>query len=81
MVIILMGAAGAGKTTIARALAAELGWRFVDADDLHPRHNVEQMRSGAALTDADRAPRLASVHTIVARALDRPSPPSSPARR
>jgi shikimate kinase len=30
----LVGFMGAGKTTIGRALAAKLGWRFVDLDDL-----------------------------------------------
>ena len=47
VVIIVMRAAGAGKTTIAQALAAELGWTFVDTDDLRPPPNVET--KGAAL--------------------------------
>lgn len=54
MVIVLMGVAGAGKTTVGRRLAAELGWPFLDADDFHPVANVEKMARGAALTDADR---------------------------
>lgn len=74
VVIIVMGAAGAGKTTIGRALGAELGWAFVDADDHHPPRNVAKMHAGVALTDADRAPWLASLHAIVARALDRREP-------
>jgi shikimate kinase len=32
--ISLVGFMGAGKTTVGRALAAKLGWRFVDLDDL-----------------------------------------------
>jgi gluconokinase len=71
VVIIMMGAAGAGKTTIGRALAAELGWTFVDGDELHPDRNIEKMRAGAALTEADRAPWIAAVHATVARAVDR----------
>ena|SRR5438128_2630109 len=66
-----MGAAGAGKTTIGAALAAELGWPFVDADDRHPRGNVEKMHAGLSLTDADRAPWLASLHATMTRTLDR----------
>jgi gluconokinase len=68
MVIVIMGAAGAGKTTIGRALAAELGWRFVEGDEAHPRRNIEKMHAGIPLTDADREPWLATLHAIAARA-------------
>jgi gluconokinase len=71
VVIIMMGAAGAGKTTIGRALAAELGWRFFDADDYHTAASIAKMRAGQPLTDADRAPWIATLGTIVARASDR----------
>jgi gluconokinase len=71
MVIIVMGVTGAGKTTVGTALAAELGWRFVEGDQLHPPANVAKMRAGIALADADRAPWLAAVHAIVTRAIDR----------
>ena len=56
MVVLLMGVSGCGKTTVGRALAQELGWAFVDADDLHPKANVAKMASGVALTDDDRWP-------------------------
>ena len=56
MIVVLMGVCGCGKTTVGRPLAQELGWTFVDADDLHPRANVEKMASGMALTDEDRWP-------------------------
>jgi gluconokinase len=71
MVVIVMGVTGAGKTTVGTALAAELMWRFVEGDLLHPPANVAKMRAGVALTDADRAPWLAAVHAIVSRATDR----------
>jgi gluconokinase len=71
MVIVLMGPAGAGKTTIGRSLAVDLGWRFVDGDDLQPRANIDKMRRGDPLTDGDRASWLAALHAVIARAIDR----------
>ncbi len=56
MIVVLMGVSGVGKTTIGERLAADLGWPFYDADDLHPPANVEKMRRGIALEDADRWP-------------------------
>jgi gluconokinase len=56
MVLVVGGPAGAGKSTVGRALAARLGWRFVDGDDLHPPANVAKMRGGFPLDDNDRAP-------------------------
>jgi gluconokinase len=74
MVIVLMGAAGSGKTTIGRALAQVLGWRFVEGDDYHTPAHVEQMRRGEALTDEDRAAWLEMLHQVIARAIDRREP-------
>ena len=63
MNIVLMGVAGSGKTTVGKRLAARLGgrWRFCDADDFHAPANIEKMRRGRPLTDADRAPWLAAL--------------------
>jgi len=71
VVIVLAGAAGAGKTMVGRALAAALGWRFVDADDYHAPADVAKMRAGVALTDADRAAWLTTLHGVLATAIDR----------
>ena len=60
-----MGVVGAGKTTIGTLLANQLGWQFADADDFHPATNIEKIRQGIPLTDADRDPWLESLsHTI-----------------
>ncbi len=67
MVIILMGASGAGKTTVGQLLASQLGWEFADADDYHSSTNKEKMRSGIPLTDADRAPWLETLRALIAK--------------
>src|SRR5689334_16405247 len=64
-----MGPAGAGKTTVGERLAASLGWPFADADAFHPAANVEKMRRGEGLTDADRAPWLAALRDHIAATL------------
>lgn len=66
MVVIVMGVVGAGKTTIGRLLAEQLGWQFADADDFHPVSNVEKIRHGIALNDTDREPWLASLRSKIA---------------
>lgn len=58
-VVVVMGVSGCGKTAVGSQLAQAIGARFVDADDLHPSANIEKMRAGIALDDADRAPWLA----------------------
>jgi gluconokinase len=62
MIVIVMGTTGSGKTTIGGLLAKRLGWEFVDADDFHPPANVEKMKHGIPLTDADREPWLKALH-------------------
>jgi len=57
-VLVVMGVSGCGKTSVAQALVARLGWVFQEGDALHPPANVEKMRSGTPLTDADRWPWL-----------------------
>jgi gluconokinase len=56
VIVLVMGVCGSGKTTVGQALARELGWRFLDADDFHPEANVAKMARGVALIDDDRWP-------------------------
>lgn len=70
-IIVVMGPAGAGKTTIGTRLAESLGWRYLEADEFHSAANVARMRQGIPLTDADRAPWLASIRDALREALER----------
>jgi gluconokinase len=60
---------GCGKTEVGRRLAQRLNARFIDADDLHPPSNVEKMRAGIPLDDADRAPWLALLNARLREAV------------
>lgn len=60
-IVIVMGVSGSGKSTVAGMLAAELGWDFLEGDDLHPQANIAKMAAGQALTDDDRRPWLEAI--------------------
>lgn len=64
-VVLLMGVSGSGKTTVGERLARDLGWDFVDGDDLHSAANVAKMKAGHGLTDADRDGWLASIERVL----------------
>lgn len=58
VIAVVMGVSGSGKTTVAALLSAALGCQFQEGDELHPLANVQKMRGGTPLTDADRLPWL-----------------------
>lgn len=68
-VVILIGPAGSGKTTVGQALAQRLGWTFIDADDLHSPEHRQKMAAGLPLTEKDRAPWLTKVKERITGAL------------
>jgi len=73
MIVIVMGVVGSGKTTVGQLLAQQLGWEFADADDFHPSSNIEKIRIGIPLDDADREPWLARLREAIANWIARGS--------
>jgi len=67
LIVVVMGVAGAGKTTIGKLLAEQLGWMFVDADDFHSAANIEKISQGTALDESDREPWLEAIRTAELR--------------
>jgi len=59
--LLVMGVSGSGKSTVGARLAERLGWPYEDGDDLHPKRNIDTMRAGHPLTDADRKPWLDAI--------------------
>jgi carbohydrate kinase (thermoresistant glucokinase family) len=70
MVVVLMGVSGAGKTEVGTRLAQVLGGTFAEGDDYHPKTNVEKMRAGVPLDDADRQPWLETLSREIGNWLD-----------
>jgi len=70
VIVIVMGVSGSGKTTIGQALAAGLGWRYLDADDYHPAANVAKMAAGTPLQDEDRWPWLEKINLVLKQQKD-----------
>ena len=64
---VVMGVAGCGKSEVGRRIAQELALPLVEGDEFHPAGNIEKMRQGLALDDADRASWLALLRDELAR--------------
>ncbi|GLF96205.1 gluconokinase [Streptomyces yaizuensis] len=60
-VVVVMGVAGTGKTTIGPLLAEALGVPYAEGDDFHPPANIAKMASGTPLDDGDRHPWLDAI--------------------
>jgi gluconokinase len=63
--IVVMGVAGCGKSSLAEALSASLGWTLVEGDTYHSPANVAKMHAGVPLSDTDRADWLAALGTVL----------------
>ncbi|GHF16681.1 gluconokinase [Streptomyces morookaense] len=60
-VIVVMGVAGTGKTTVGPLVAEALGVPYAEGDDFHPAANIAKMSAGIPLDDTDRAPWLDAI--------------------
>ena len=60
-----MGVSATGKSSVAKALSAELGVEFIEGDDLHPPKNLAKMSAGEPLTDEDRQPWLRTIADLL----------------
>ena len=69
LVLIFMGVAGCGKTTVANLFAQKTGAVFFEGDDFHPPANIAKMQSGIPLTDEDRAAWLVALRKIISDSL------------
>ncbi|PAV19069.1 carbohydrate kinase [Pyrrhoderma noxium] len=67
ILIVVMGVSASGKSTVGASLAHALCLPFIDADDLHPKTNVDKMSKGIPLTDEDRAPWLVRIRSEALR--------------
>ena len=61
MHIVIMGIAGAGKSTLGSALARSLSLPLLEGDDFHTAASVAKMAAGEPLNDDDRLPWLQRV--------------------
>ena len=58
-VIAIDGPGGAGKGTVARAVASRLGWQLLDSGALYRLVALAALRAGLPLDDTDRLAELA----------------------
>lgn len=74
-VVVVMGVAGSGKSTIGALIARGLDADFAEGDRFHPAANIAKMSAGQPLTDADRLPWLEAMAEAIRgwRRADRPT--------
>lgn len=73
-VIVIMGVAGSGKSTVGKLIAERMRMSFADGDDFHSPENKAKMTSGTPLTDIDRVPWLATLQSQIKSWLANASP-------
>jgi len=61
IVVVVMGVAGCGKSTVGPLIARALDADFAEGDTFHPPANVAKMSRGEPLDDSDRMPWLAAM--------------------
>jgi len=65
-----MGVSGSGKSTVGNLLSEKIKVPFIDADDFHPKANIEKMSKGVPLDDEDRKPWLEALNKKMNEAQD-----------
>jgi gluconokinase len=65
--IVVMGVSGCGKSAVGQRIARELDLPLIEGDEFHPATNIEKMRQGIPLDDADRAGWLEQLGRELAR--------------
>ena len=68
MIVVVIGVAGSGKSTIGPLIARAIEGQFLEGDTLHPPANIDKMSRGIPLNDDDRGPWLAEIHARIADA-------------
>jgi len=53
--IVVMGVSGCGKSVVGQRIAQALALPLIEGDEFHPASNIDKMRQGIPLDDADRA--------------------------
>lgn len=64
MIVAIDGPAGAGKGTVARAVAARLGFRYLDTGAMYRAVALKALRDDVPVDDPDRVSALARAATI-----------------
>ena len=64
MIIAIDGPAGAGKSTVERAVADRLGWGYVDTGAMYRALTLLALRSGVSPSDGDALAELAHEHPV-----------------
>lgn len=65
--VVMMGVAGCGKSSAGLAVAQALGLLLIEGDEFHSTNNLNKMRQGLPLTDADRADWLTALGQALAQ--------------
>ena len=63
--IIIMGVSGCGKTTIAKHIAEQLSFKYLESDNFHSAENKQHMKNGQPLTDDMRWPWIQNIWEAV----------------
>ncbi len=69
--LVIMGVAGAGKTSIGEKIAEHLNATFMDGDDYHPKQNIIKMEQGIPLNDEDRSIWLKDLNEILKKEINK----------